>query len=174
MGSSNSVLKNWSEPVRHKIGDTLVDGETGKEYRQMGRILRNSDIPDCSGIYLFRDYRDEINIYCGKTESQTLRERLTQHLTGESRKLRQGEEYVVRWFAEGSSWFGNNTGLLEAIAIIYLNPERNDGNDWKRYLKRENPKKVLEQAKSLGFYSNDRDEREEFCLRFIEYLCQEV
>lgn len=174
MSWSRNVFKNWSESVIHKIGDALADEGTGKEYKQMGRILKSSDIPECSGIYLFRDYRDEKNIYCGKTEGQTLRKRLTQHLRGESRKLRQGEEYTVRWFAEGSSWFGSNTGLLEAIAVIYLNPERNDGNDWKTYLRRQNPTKVLDQAKNLGFYSNDRDEREEFCLRFIEYICQNI
>lgn len=174
MGWSQNIFKNWSEPVRHKIGDTLLDGGSGKEYKQIGHILRSSDIPESSGIYLFRDWRDDRNIYCGKTEGQTLRKRLAQHLTGQSGKLRKGEEYVIRWFAEGSSWFGNNTGLLEAVAIIYLNPEYNPGNDWKKYLKREDPKKVLDQAKSLGFYPNDRDEREVFCLKIIEYICQGI
>ncbi len=164
-GDSSSIdFGNWSGPVIHKIGDVLEDGSTGKTYKQTGRILNYAEVPDERGIYLFRDIRDRDNYYCGKTENQTLRKRLTQHLTGDSGKLRRGDEYKVRWITS------NNPGLSEAIAIIYLKPDRNDGNDWKRDIKRKNAKEVLREAERLGFYS--KYNHEEFCLKLIEYICE--
>ncbi|MBW4496332.1 MAG: GIY-YIG nuclease family protein [Oscillatoria princeps RMCB-10] len=164
-GNSSSIdFGNWSEPVIHKIGDVLEDSSTGKTYKQTGRILKYADVPDEKGIYLFRDIRDRENYYCGKTEHQTLRKRLTQHLTGESGKLRRGEEYKIRWITS------SKPELSEAIAVIYLKPKYNDGKDWKYALKHKNAKEVLREAERLGFYS--KYNQEEFCLNLIEYICE--
>ncbi|MEZ2227540.1 MAG: GIY-YIG nuclease family protein [Microcoleus sp.] len=168
-GDSSSIdFGNWSEPVIHKVGDVLEDGSTGKIYKQTGRILNYADVPDERGIYLFRDIRDRDNYYCGKTENQTLRKRLTQHLTGASGKLRIGDEYKVRWITS------SNPGLSEAIAVIYLKPERNDGNDWKYDIRqrKNNAKEVLREAERLGFYS--KYNQEEFCLKLIECICNAI
>lgn len=161
--SSSIDFGNWSDPVIHKIGDVLEDASTGKTYKQIGRILNYADVPDERGIYLFRDIRDRDNYYCGKTENQTLRERLAQHLRGDSGKLRRGDEYTIRWITS------SDPGLSEAIAVIYLKPERNDGNDWKYHIKRKDAKEVLREAERLGFYS--KYNQEEFCLKLIEYIC---
>lgn len=162
--SSNINFKNWSDSVIHKIGDALEDARTEKTYKQIGRILKYADVPNNRGIYLFRDINDTKNIYCGKAND--LRGRLAEHLTGQSGKLRKGEEYTIRWIE------CSNHHLSEAIAVIYFQPERNDGNDWKRGMRREDSQKILREAERLGVYS--RDNQEDFCLKLLDYLSKEI
>lgn len=165
--SSSSIdFGKWSDRFIHKIGDVIEDGSTGKTYKQTGRILSYAEVPDEKGIYLFRDIHDRENYYCGKTENQTLRKRLTQHLSGASGKLRRGDEYTIRWITS------RDPGLSEAIAVIYLKPKANDGKDWRYDLRRKDAKKVLAEAERLGFYS--KYNKEEFCLKLIEYICQTI
>lgn len=156
--------RNWSEPVIHRIGDTLEDAATGKVYKQIGRILNLADVPRRSGIYLFRDNQDRTNVYCGKADN--LLTRLPDHLNGKSGKLRRGEDYTIRWAVSDSP------RLSEGVALLILEPERNGRYEWKDGIRGARPESILREAERLGLYSQRNSEK--FCLKLLKFICEYV
>jgi predicted GIY-YIG superfamily endonuclease len=163
IGEFNSA---WSEPVYHEIHDELTNANTGKVYKQIGRILNFAEVPDEPGIYLIRDTY-KTNIYVGQTHKpkQGLRTRLSRHLNGRgSKSLTEGIMYEIRWAETPGG--EEMPKIAEALAVLHFKPDGNDHKDWLGNLDRAFAKnlssQIIGEAKRLGFLRGSRKETEAY------------